>query len=163
GLVVVSQTQEVHAELARFLAELRRAMTWRDQPQVMPPTELTAAEKALHFALDHEVTLDFHKTPLRDVVRDISRLIGAPVHIHEKNREEPSASPARPIAAKFSAAPARVQFARLLDPLDLAFDVRDDWIVITTPEDVEAYPKTRIYDVRALVNTTTGIFRNGAS
>jgi hypothetical protein len=151
GLAVVSQTQEVHEELARFLAELRRAMLWRDQPQVMPPTQLTAAEKALHFALDYEITLDYHETPLREVARDISRQIGAPVRFHDKNLKEAGISGNRPITGQFPAASARVQLARLLDPLDLTFDIRDDWIIVTTPEDLDAHLQTQIYDVRSLV------------
>lgn len=151
GLLIVSQTHEVHELLKDFLNELHRAMRWRDQPQVMPPTEQSAAEKAILTALDREITLDYRETALREVVRDISRRIGAPIHLHTKKLEEASISPDVPVAGQFPAAPARVQLARILEPLELDFDIRDDWVVITTPEDLESYLKTRIYDVRSLV------------
>jgi hypothetical protein len=151
GLLVISQTQDVQDELAAFLAELRRAMLWRDQPGVMPATELSAAEKSLAPALEREISLNYFATPLADVAQDLSRRLGTTVHLAVRKLEEASLSLQTPVSGRFPSAPARVQLARLCDLLDLAYLIRDDWIVITTPEHAESWRQTRIYDVRSLV------------
>src|SRR5205823_2473191 len=50
GLLVVSQTEPVHTQIEFLLAELRRSMLWRDQPEVMASTKPSPAEQAISAA-----------------------------------------------------------------------------------------------------------------
>jgi hypothetical protein len=149
-LLIVSQTQPVHDQIESLLAELRRAMLWRNQPSIMPATAPSTAEQQILAALRSEITLDYEERPLRQVCADLSRRLEIPVYPHPGHLTENVRHLDMPVTCHFPAAAARIQLNRLCDMLNLGLDIHNDLLTVTVPERVESRT-TRLYDVRALV------------
>src|SRR5262249_50310398 len=130
--------------------------------------ERRAAEAQIAAALDRPVKASFHEKRLTDVCQELASQLGVPlricpkdVQIHPGYRLEEAISTDTSLTCDFPIAPARAQLRRLLRPLELTYVIRDEALVITTPEDAESHMTTRVYDVRALLDSDVGLFRTG--
>jgi len=83
-----------------------------------------------------------------------------PAYVSLKKLQEAGVDPDGKITCDFPVARADVQLARILDLLELTFIIRNEALVVTTPEDAESHLLTRVYDVRSLHETGVSLFDN---
>jgi len=105
----------------------------------------------LETVLAQRASMDFKETPLKDVVQSLSEQFGVPIRLVVKKLEEAGVSPDTPITARIENLPLESSLRIILKEHELGFTIRDNVIVITTPEDLESDLITRVYPVLDLV------------
>jgi hypothetical protein len=108
-------------------------------------------EQRLEQALTQRGSVDFVQTRLQDVAETLSRDFQVPIVLARKKLEEASISSDAPITRKLQRLPLESILRLVLAELDLNFTVRDNVILISTPEDIESRLATRVYPVLDLV------------
>ena len=156
GWLVLSQTQEVHGEVAELLRLLRRALGGSG-PGPYPISTLSPAEQWIAAALEREIPLVCTNTPLREVCRDLSARLDINVCPDIKRLEEAGVACDVSITCDFASATASMQLDRILEPLELDCVIRDDVLQITTPEEAESRLVLQLYDVRPLTDPDLGL------
>jgi hypothetical protein len=104
-------------------------------------------EQPLEQALIRRGSIDFVEIPLHKVVTELSRQFQVPIFLSPKKLEEASVSPDTPITKQLQRLPLESILRLLLAELELDFTVRDNVILISTPEDIESRLETRAYPV----------------
>lgn len=119
---------------------------WR-KPQGEKPDWLIRGEKAIRARekmrrlLEQEDDFMFNSQPLHSVVTSISERYGLEIHIDQKALEAENLTSEEPITIKTKGS-LRSCLLRILDPLNLAYVVHEDYLEITAK-------KTSSYAVRA--------------
>ena len=109
-------------------------------------------EKAIYDALDKPVNRwEFEESPLRDVETAIEDEFNIPVEIDNRALEELGLDPDLPVTQKASGSSLRAALRRMLDPLDLAYLVKDEVLLITTKEKAQEEMVVKVYPVADLV------------
>ena len=119
-------------------------------------------ELRIQRALAERGSLEVVEKPLREVVQELSRQFQVQIVVSQKKLEEASVSPDTPITKKLHSLPLESILRRVLADLELGFVVRDNVLLISTPEDIESQLDTRVYPVLDLV-TQLGRGSQGAS
>lgn len=161
GLLAIHQTRENTRRLAWLLEELQSSLARREQPGVRPTAMFFASELRIQTALEQEIAWSSSGMSLPVACSEAGQRIGVPIHVRERWIRDNGGDPAVLIFGDYPTATARVQLHRLCDALGLAFDVRDDGVLITTRDEVESRLATRIYDVRSLVDPASGLYAAG--
>jgi hypothetical protein len=167
GLVIISQSEEIHEQIEHLLIVLRQAR--REQlaqadkktagddakgaPQretvsllVEPPAE-TAARKRIEAALASETSFNFVETPLSDVAETIAKQHGINVVLDVRALTDIGIAADTPVTRKLSGISLRSALRLLLAELDLTYVMRDEVLRITTPEHSDHELTTRVYKV----------------
>ncbi len=110
-------------------------------------------EERIRKALDETVSLTFAETPLRDVAAQLRQRTQTNVLIDRKALDDVGVSDDLPLSGEFQTISLRSALNLLLRSVDLAWNVADGALVITTPEAAEARLMMRVYPVGEL---TTG-------
>lgn len=158
GWFLVSQTSAVHEELDDLLDRLRRGLQGSDGLRIASRHESPAIRKILT-ALNQPVALEFDDVPLEEVCARLSQQAGITILLNRKKLDESGMNPRQRVTWHLPAAPLKIQLDWLLDELNLAWNAREEFLQITTPEDAEAQHITEIYDVRPLVDADFGILK----
>ena len=153
GAIVVAQTAEVHKAIRGAIERLstlqNRPATWMPVP-LFPATD--PQKDQVSAALDELAAIQCVEMPLVEVASHLSKRHGVPIRILPKKLEEAGIPPDTPITLQLDGVTLRSLLQTLLDELELSFLVRDEGLLITTPEDAEsqlilvAYP---VYDFLA--------------
>jgi len=98
-------------------------------------------------ALQQIGSVDFVENPLQQVVETMQQQFGVQIVLARRKLEEASVSPDTPITRTLSRLPLESLLRRILDDIELSFTIRDDVILISTPEDIESQLITRVYPV----------------
>ena len=151
--VVVSQTQDVLKEVVDLLSALRQIARQRAAgkiPEVVmvgDPGKRTPAVEAIHKALEKKLSFEFVEKPLADVAAEIGKRAGINVLLDRKALDDVGIGSDTPITKQASDVSLR-QFLRLvLRELDLTYVIRDEVLLITTPEEAESRLLVGIYPV----------------
>jgi hypothetical protein len=122
------------------------------EPVAIPPLPPSPVEEQLFAALETTAQpLDVVEMPLRDVVRMIVENNGVSIVLLANKVEEASVSLNTPITKSLRDVSLRALLRLVLKDLELTFVVRNQAIVITTPEDAERRVSTVAYPVHDLV------------
>lgn len=156
GWLLLSQTQEVHEEVADLLANLRLALR-AGEARPYPIATRSPAELRIDEALNQDFDLCYFRTPLDAVCRDLSSRLGIAVCLNRKRLEECGINSDLPINCSFPKAPLRVQLDQLCEALELAHSVEGDVLSLTTPEHVDCWLPIRMYDARPLLDPDFGL------
>jgi hypothetical protein len=167
--IVVSQTDEVHDKIVDLLAELRSmrhpgktkqksdpatpgtSVSKRSLPELtVAQTAEKAAEGRILKALKKRISCDFREKPLREVAAFLEKELNEKVLIDAKTLEDLGISPDAPITKLVSNTTAENALDLLLRDLGLTYMIRDEAILITSPEEAENNLMTRTYDVSDL-------------
>jgi hypothetical protein len=175
--LVVSQSDEVHEQIAQVLADLRalrRPANVSKKPDVSPtatplerhaPLKLSEAEKAsraaeekIRAALKKTVNWDFSALPLADVVRSLEKELHITMHLDARSLSDLGVETGVPVTFKASGVSAMAALELLLRDLSLAVTVRDEVVLITSQAVADENLLTRTYDVSDLsaYRTATG-------
>lgn len=150
--LVISASFHVQGQVAGFLAGMRRLKAtpaedrrplgfsgyWSDIP----------AAVGARAALDKPVTVDFRNTGLREVTAALAKEAGVSITVDTRALDDAGFDLDAP-AVMFAASgkPLAVVLDRILEPFDLALEVRDDGLVVTTQEESDLSLTVAIYPV----------------
>jgi hypothetical protein len=108
-------------------------------------------EQAIERALYQRGPIDFSELPLRDAIAEISRQFQIPIVLCLKKLEEASVSADTPVSKHIDGLALESILRLVLRDMELEYTIRDEVLLITTPEDVESQLDTRTYPVLDLV------------
>jgi serpin B len=171
--IVVSQTEDVCEQLESLLSDLREMRdaharqkpsdAWQQKPTgpAAPQTPAyvvrfapkpSAVENTVREALETPVNLQFKDAPLGDVVKQLEKTANLPITLDYKALFSAGIEPTTPVTLDASGRTLLAMLDELvgMQRLVWTFVDPDNSIVITTPEEEEAWSFTRTYDVSDL-------------
>jgi hypothetical protein len=158
GGLVISQTREVHEQIGQLLPQFRKARQLAEKHVDSPPP-ITAIGPAdgdptvakIQKALAESIVPEFEDMPLEIVVRDIGQLRGINVIIDMRALDDVGIGTDVPISFHTGPIPLRDALRHILKQLDLTYVIRDEALVITTPEEEECGLTAKAYPVGDLM------------
>jgi hypothetical protein len=157
GAIVVVATATEHRRARLVIDTICGLRDDTPGPVVIPPAPIGAAEKRILAALDEPMSLDVVEMPLRDVVLYLVDRHGVPLILLADKLEEASVGLDTPITKNLNGISLRSVLQLVLKDLELTYVLRDEALVITTPEDAEARLRTVAYPVHDLVTVAKGL------
>ncbi len=109
------------------------------------------SEEKIFQALNDSTTLEFIETPLADVVDYLKDLHGIEIQIDHRALEDVGIGSDTPITRNLKGITLRSALRLMLKEMDLTYVVRDEVLLITTPEEAESELTTKVYPVADLV------------
>ncbi len=103
--------------------------------------------------LDEQTEFDFDQTPLSDVVASITKKHDMNVVINEMKLDELGIDISTSVSCQLKGVTLRSALKMALKPLDLAYLVKGEVLMITTEEDHEANLVGRLFDVSGIIDT----------
>jgi hypothetical protein len=153
GGLVLSQTHDVFQEIDALLRQLRAAREMAEQNTASPPpttsvgpSEGNPAVARINRGLDQFILLEYSERPLHDVAEDLSRQCNINVVLDVRALDDVGIAIDVPVSFRSGQIRVRHALRHMLRSLDLTTVVRDEALVITTPEEAEcrlvsaAYP-----------------------
>jgi hypothetical protein len=114
-----------------------------------PPTD---SEKKILAALDVHTKMDFHESPLGNVVAYLADLHGIPIKLHNKALEDAAIGPDSPMNCSINGVSLKSGLNLLLREADLTYLIKNEVLLITTKEKAESELVTRTYPVGDLID-----------
>ncbi len=153
GLLVFSQTVEVHDEIAALLDVLRKAREMKGKPPAASPLLLCDEEptRTIRKALDTTVSIEVEEQPLAKVINDLSQKANVQIVFDEKALTESAVATDTPITKSTKDLPLRDTLDLVLRPVQLTHIIRDEVLMITSQTEAENRLVTRLYPVQDLV------------
>ncbi len=155
GTLVVSQTVHVHRQIRDCLAAFRRAKSIAERGSVTARDVSVgthdAATRRVYGALDRRVRWRFHEQSLSEVAAEIQRQAKVPVVLDLQALEDAGLGGDMPITLAMRDRTLHDALSQMLRELDLTYSVRDEAIVITTPEEAETQLELRVYPIADLL------------
>jgi hypothetical protein len=109
------------------------------------------AEEKIFAALDNPTKLEFIETPLQDVIDFLKDFHGIEIQIDHRALETVGIGSDTPITRALDGITLRSALRLMLKEMDLTYVVRDEVLLITTPEEAESELTTKVYPVADLV------------
>lgn len=125
---------------------------WK-KPEGDPPAWLTAdADRWSRLndtrkVLAKKVTYDFEGVPLREVMVELGRQVGVPIHINEVELDNAGQSSDQPVTAHGKNIRLSEVKEQILRPLDLSWRIRESDIELSSNDDISGEPVLMIYDL----------------
>ena len=118
-----------------------------------PPaaSQIRTGQAAIEEELAKPATLEFKETPLSDVIDYLKEQCKIEVCLDLRALTDVGIGGDTPITINLHALPLRSALNLMLRQLNLTWTVRDDVLLITTPEEDESTMTTKVYDVADLV------------
>ena len=116
-------------------------------PKRGDPSSVDKIEKAL----DRQGTIAFRKVLLRDVVQSLAADYHVNLLLDRKALDEVGIGDNTPMTFSISGVSLRSALGLMLRALDLTWTIRDEVLLVTTPEQTEWWMVTKVYDVADLV------------
>ncbi len=134
-------------------AERWRAITkLREKYKSVDLANPGSKEREIYEALDKPVTnWEFNESPLRDVQRAIEDQFRIPVEIDGRALEDFGLDLDTPVTQNISGVSLRSALKRMLGPLDLAYIIKDEVLLITTRDKAAENLVVKVYPVADLV------------
>lgn len=133
-------------------ASIWEELTMRRQKYaVVDLKEQGKAERRIHKALDDTTTLEFVATPLQDVVDYLKDLHQIEIQIDSKALEDAGQATDTPVDRNLKGVSLRSALKLMLGSMDLTYVVKNEVLMITTPEKAGAELVTKVYPVADLV------------
>jgi hypothetical protein len=117
--------------------------------------EVELSHRAIESALMKRGSIAFAETPLQDAMADIGRQFQIPIVLAKKKLDQASVSPDTPVTMQLNGLTLESILSLVLRELELDFAIRNEVLLITTPEDVESQLEARTYPVLDLVFSRT--------
>jgi hypothetical protein len=113
--------------------------------------EVGPAEERITTQLDETTTIEFVETPLSDVVEYLKDLHKIEIQLDTRALEDAGAGSDTPITKNLKGISLRSALRLMLGGLDLTYMIKDEVLLITTPEKASAEMVTKVYPVADLV------------
>lgn len=151
GALVISQTDEIHRQIAALLADLRVVRDKQRNHANTTSTDLQSAagpaEQRIRKALDTPLDFSFVDTPLKDIVRFLRSKLRVPVQMDAKSLTDAKVTPATTISFAAKQIRARDGLRQLLAAKELAYVIEDESLVITTADHAKLVVHPVVYGV----------------
>lgn len=166
GTIIVSQTSEIHEQIAGLLSATREAKKIAaEHPDRAPPVVSVAAADAVRArengpieqALNSTAAFEFEEEPLANVAAALSRDFKIPVEINDRHLDLLGVGADTPVTILTRNLTLRQALRLMLRDLELTFRIADGVLIITIPEDYEQNQVTRTYPVLDLVDVDTAV------
>jgi serpin B len=156
-MLAVRQTQASQQKVQSLLADLHALVKRKpapenhDVPLPSQTTPIARREAAIRRALDRPITLDVNEEPLDKVLEGLARKLDVNLVIDEHTLLDEGVPVDQVVSFKVTDISARSALKLLLEPLQLAWLVRDEVLFITTATKAGDEMEVRVYDVSDLV------------
>jgi hypothetical protein len=110
-----------------------------------------SSEERIFKELGQTATLEFIETPLKDAIQILKDRHSIPIELDVKKLEEAGVNLDTPVTKNLSGITLRSALRLMLNDLELTYVVRDEVLLITTPEEAESQLITKVYPVGDLV------------
>jgi hypothetical protein len=156
--IVFLQMQEVHEQVASLLAALRSVGDQTAEGKIPDPMLFDRvwpeppAYEAVRKALKRKTSVDFQESPLDHVVGHLRDVSGVNVVLDRRALEEVGISPDVPLSFRAADVTLASALRTMLDDLTLTYQVWDEVILITSPEEAEMRLTIGVYPVADLVS-----------
>lgn len=134
-------------------AKAKPAGPARPTSQRFPVTWLhgSAVRERIETALDEKTTFDYLDQPLDEILEDISYRHELPIHINVRSLDDFGIATDTPVTISLKGVSLRSALKLALEPLELTYIIRDEVMMITTPEEAEAQLAIGFYRVSELL------------
>lgn len=116
-------------------------------------TNRPAAETLIRQALAKPLELKYDKLPLGKVAENLQKKLGVPVQLDVKPLADDGIKVNTPVTFASSHVSAKATLESMLRELELTSVIRDEVLLITTPEEADNFVEVRVYEVSDLVRT----------
>lgn len=157
GLVVLQsrEPREAISTIFSRLGELENPpRTWASVPLV--PGDIAAVEARIRAALAEPISIDVKLEPLTHLIAQLADHGGFPAVLHARWIPESGVPPDLPVNVLLNDVSLDSVLRSVLEPLELAFLIRNEMLVVTTREFAEAHLPLVAYPVHDLVATERG-------
>jgi hypothetical protein len=117
-----------------------------------PPAEISAAEAKIEVALAEATKLEFIESPLMDVIDYLQELHGISIQIDQRVLRDRGIDSSTPVTRRIKGVSLRSALTSILRELDLTFVVRDDVLLITTPDEADYGAYVEVYNIAPLLD-----------
>jgi hypothetical protein len=125
--------------------------SFADKSWAVKPAHEIAAEREILTALERKVTVQFKETPLMEVVAQFRQHLQINVRMDEAKLLDEGVQSEQPVTLEFTNVSTASALSHLLRPLQLAWIIRGEALIITTESDASDRLETRVFPVRDLV------------
>jgi hypothetical protein len=151
GALVISQTEEIHRQIAALLSGLRAVRDKQAKHANAASTDFQSgvghAEQRIRKALDTPLEFDFVDTPLKDIIDSLRSKLGVPIQWDSKSLTDAGITPDTVLSFAAKQLRARVGLRQLLSQKDLAYVIEDESLVITTADRAKLVVHPVVYGV----------------
>lgn len=158
GSLAVSQTADIHKQVSTFLQAYRVIVENDRDADVTQPTAIILGQQeyeSIRAALDEPVTVETMDASFSEVIRLIGESMQIPIVIDSIALEDFGIDLGTPITVDVKDIPLRFALPRILNELELTYTLRDEVLLVTTPEVDESQLLIGFYPVRDLVQKST--------
>jgi len=141
GILVISATSSVHAEVGQLLQELRMAKKVRPSAAITCSSKISVIEQKMQQRID----LVCFEQPLKKVLAKLADKLNVAFYIDERALLEVGLDTDIPVSINFTNIKAEVAIRLLMNSLSLAWIVCDDLVLVTTFEAAEEELVLRVY------------------
>jgi len=147
---------------AKEWEELTKRREKFKEPTLAP---VSPAEEKIRKALTRPITFDFKETPLDQIAKFVQDFAGINVVLDQIGLDEAGVNSDEPVSLQLEDIPLKSAMKLMLGPLELAYLIKDDVLLITSKEKAESLLVTKVYPVADLVipitNFNSGVGSNG--
>ena len=160
--ITISQTLQIHDKIEDLLAALRthlpKNVDAKGKDAGNGKSEVATEEEAIRQILRKKVDLNFTETPLPDVVEQLKKLLGIKIFLHKRSLADEGLDIETPITFHISGISAAAAMDLMLRDLDLAYMIKDKYLLILTScAEQELARNTKVYEVADLVGDYEGL------
>jgi hypothetical protein len=154
GLLIFSQSSEVHELTEQLLAALRKSRDRQVKTPGGPPVLLCdeAPTHAIREALAKHVSLEFTEEPLKEAIRAIGKKSNVQIVLDEKALTEAGIATDIPVTKTIHDLSLHNALQLLLRPLQLTYIISDEVLMITSNTEAENRLVIRAYPVKDLIH-----------
>ena len=124
---------------------------WAQRPRTLQTDAEQAAEQKVVERLKQPVDAHFREQPLASAMEKLALAADVTIRLDIKALEDASIGPDMPVTFDAKKATLKAALKSLLGPLDLTFVVKNEAILVTTPEKAGNELVTKVYPVHDLV------------
>jgi hypothetical protein len=153
--LIVAQSWTVQQEVAQFVQAIDKAYAQHHQGNFRSPIEVgendSSSTQAVRRALAEPTSLQFNESPLSDVVVFIKEQHKLQVQLDTAALDTAGITTDSPVNIDVEGVPLANSLNIMLKSIESTYVVRDEVLLITTPEEVDNQLITRIYPVYDLL------------
>lgn len=125
---------------------------WAAEPARTANHQAAASREAIAAALAKPVEWAFNETPLDKMAEQVQKVLGVPVLLDRRALEQQAIAADTPITWNLPGMTAEAGLRSILQSHGLVLVVRDEVLLITTPEKEAEQLRTEVYDVTGLLS-----------
>jgi hypothetical protein len=152
--VIARCSDETHKQITSIIAKVRAVAD--SKPGDLAREPYPPAEKEILDALNRPTNLKAKDTPLQDVLDELATLNHILIMLDKKALDDVDVGSGSPVTIEVHGIPLREALTRVLDRWGLTYLVRDEVVLVTTPEVEEAERYTEVYPIDPEVEERLG-------